>query len=197
MKDFAKKILADVDNGKEFILHISGKVRKVKNIIDLQHEIKNMSDEEFNHHVNDAKNDFAVWIQEILGDETLSRDVKNTNSKEEIVKLLHTRISFGVKILEQENKKLVNDEMKRLEILSKEKKESVAKEIKKIKEDTQEIENNLEIEKNLIRKLETSEIKALEENPPISIHTSILEFIFGLAIGLAGGIVLARIIFGI
>lgn len=196
MRDFAKKILANVEDGKEFILHHTNKIRKVKNLVDLKHEIQKMSDEEFRHHVNNEKNDFAYWIHDGIKDETLAKDIKHSKDQSECVDLLNARINFAVKILEQENKKLIEDELTRLQKIS-QKPEKISTEIEMLKEDAKKIEENIKIERNIFSNVNDSVIKSWDEMKPVPMHARIIEFIFGFAVGLACGFLLARVIFGI
>ncbi len=43
-----------------------------------------MADEIFYHHVNEAKNDFANWIKDIIGEIELADQLMNINTKKDM-----------------------------------------------------------------------------------------------------------------
>ena len=57
---------------KTFYLH-GGK--KFSNLKGLAKELKDMTHDAFNHHVNEAKNDFANWAHNSLKDEKLAKKI--------------------------------------------------------------------------------------------------------------------------
>ncbi len=88
-RDAALKILSDVPLGKEFYF-VNGKI--AKNIKELMIEIKNLSRNEFKHHVNRNKNDFYNWIKDVVGDDELSIKIKKIRSKAQIIREINKRI---------------------------------------------------------------------------------------------------------
>jgi hypothetical protein len=48
----------------------------LKNLKELANSLENMNDWVFNHHVNDARNDFSNWIKDILGEHELAEEIK-------------------------------------------------------------------------------------------------------------------------
>ena len=46
--------------------------RPLKNLVELADAMEEITDEAFNHHVTEAKNDFAKWVHDVFGDEELA-----------------------------------------------------------------------------------------------------------------------------
>lgn len=65
----------------------------VGNISELPEAIEGVDDDTFRHHLNNDKNDFAVWIAEVLGDHTLAKRVSKSKSKRSFINKLRKRIS--------------------------------------------------------------------------------------------------------
>ena len=71
-------VLRQAPKGNEFIL-ADGRV--LKDIKELAFALSDMADEVFWHHVNDARNDFAYWIEDTLKNSELAEDVKKVKDK--------------------------------------------------------------------------------------------------------------------
>ena len=56
----------------------------VKDIKELALTLDYLSDEEFNHHVNDEKNDFSTWVSEVFGRKDLAEEISRTTDRKEI-----------------------------------------------------------------------------------------------------------------
>jgi hypothetical protein len=56
---------------------------------DLKAKIESMSYQEFYHHVNAQKNDFAAWIRHVLRDERLADDLQKVTSIVETVEIIN------------------------------------------------------------------------------------------------------------
>ena len=178
MKEFAKKVLSDVRPGEEFILHY-GKIRKVKNLAMLRSELEIMSDEEFNTHVTDKKNDFSNWIKVSLKDDKLSKDILISHSISDMIALISNRIDFAVSIIEAENDKIITDELSRLETLE------TATNKKKLS-------RNIDYENNLLKSEDDFNLKHWKDINPIPANARIAEFLFGLVVGFMLGMILFR-----
>ena len=79
VKAAKKDLLKDADKEHYFYL-CDGNV--IKNVLDLSKHIEKMSDEVFGHHVNDMKNDFSSWINDIYSDEKLANNMLETTDKD-------------------------------------------------------------------------------------------------------------------
>ncbi|MDD9953270.1 MAG: DUF5752 family protein [Candidatus Woesearchaeota archaeon] len=77
--------MIDVPQGEEFVLSDG---QRLQNIEDLYLSLANMPDEHFDHHVNEEKNDFATWIEHSVDDKFLASNVRQIDSKEQLLKTL-------------------------------------------------------------------------------------------------------------
>src|SRR3989344_2588805 len=64
----------------------SGEV--IKRIEELPRAMRKISDDEFYHHVNEEKNDFADWVQHVFGDEKLAGYIRPIKNRKELVDFL-------------------------------------------------------------------------------------------------------------
>jgi hypothetical protein len=62
--------------------------QSLKNLEELYSAIKVMSSDDFNHHVNSDKNDFANWVAHVLGEEELAGKLRAKPTKEAILELI-------------------------------------------------------------------------------------------------------------
>ncbi len=86
-----ERILADVLTNETFWFcnaHIA------RNIYELVNYIEELDDFGWKYHVNQDrnKNDFAKWIEEVLGDKPLADILKKTYDKEKYLETIRTRI---------------------------------------------------------------------------------------------------------
>ncbi|MEM4268472.1 MAG: hypothetical protein QXK37_06620 [Candidatus Woesearchaeota archaeon] len=73
-KEIAQREISGVPEDKVFWLH-DGRI--LKNLFDLVDALKDIPPEIFTHHVNEGKNDFANWINEVIGDKKLADEIRN------------------------------------------------------------------------------------------------------------------------
>jgi len=73
-----KEIFGEAPEEKVFFLADG---RRLKNLMELIDAFENMGDEVFRHHVNEAKNDFSKWINDVFKDEELADDMKKVENK--------------------------------------------------------------------------------------------------------------------
>ena len=83
-----EKFLAKVPEEYVFWCH-DGQV--FRDINDLLNGFEVMSDETFDYHVNDEKNDFSCWILDIVGDGDLAQEVKKTRTRHQAKKVTQQR----------------------------------------------------------------------------------------------------------
>ena len=83
-----KDILKDANSDHYFFVQ-DGIV--LKNVLDLSKQLDKMTDEVFRHHVNEIKNDFAIWIKDIFKEEKLAKELLKTINKDktQIIMLKH------------------------------------------------------------------------------------------------------------
>lgn len=67
------KPLVVVDDGRAFWLH-QGAV--LKDLLGLHDALRVITDEQFKHHVNAMKNDFAAWVEAVLGDKKAASEMR-------------------------------------------------------------------------------------------------------------------------
>ena len=85
LKQIRKKYNKKAPAGKEFILKTG---ERIDTINELRQALKTMSKETFNHHVNQEKNDFYKWINDVYKYRGLARRIKRAKTKKEIIKKL-------------------------------------------------------------------------------------------------------------
>lgn len=75
-----KNLLEDVRAENYFWLKDGG---VIKNLKELSEVMNNMSDDTFNYHVNDQKNDFSNWIKDVHQEEGVAEGLLKAKTKEE------------------------------------------------------------------------------------------------------------------
>lgn len=68
-----KKVMVCADGTHCFWVH-NGPV--LKDIEELHHALKEMSDDMFSYHVGKGRNDFADWVEHVLDDKTLATSLR-------------------------------------------------------------------------------------------------------------------------
>ena len=92
----AKRILSNTPPEKAFWVN-NGPV--LKNVIELAAAAKKLTEQQFTHHVNKAKNDFAKWVGEVVRDPGLARQLRRTKTKEDLAKAVTSRLKQLQKML--------------------------------------------------------------------------------------------------
>jgi len=62
--------------------------QELKSLEDLHNALKEMSDDVYFHHVHHEKNDFAVWIKDVLNLHKLAEQVKLVKDKKHMISLI-------------------------------------------------------------------------------------------------------------
>lgn len=83
------RILGDVQTGMCFWVN-NGPI--LHNLEDLSAALKVMDLKTFRHHVNKDKNDFAVWIDEVIGDKILAKSLSKIKTRKTTLKKVNDRI---------------------------------------------------------------------------------------------------------
>ena len=89
-KGEARKYLSDCTPEQCFWVN-NGPI--LKNLEELANALPEMNDETFHHHLNNEKNDFSAWINDIIGDKALANDLVSSKSKESALKKVQKRLS--------------------------------------------------------------------------------------------------------
>ena len=90
-KEDALKALSDVNPEHNFWVS-DGSI--LKNINDLLFALKKMKKNVFQAHVNKEKNDFANWINDIIKDEKLAKELYKVKDKKKIISKVTQRIAW-------------------------------------------------------------------------------------------------------
>lgn len=85
----AAAYLADVQPEKSFWVNNGWIIRNLK---ELPLALRKMSNETFVYHVNKTKNDFAKWVEEVIGDKKLASEIKNAFTKAEMIAAVEKRL---------------------------------------------------------------------------------------------------------
>jgi hypothetical protein len=83
------KLMSDVRDEHKFY-SVDGKV--LKNIHDLVALLDTIQDEHFSHHVTETRNDFALWIENCIGDLDLALKIKDAPDSSTIKNLIKERL---------------------------------------------------------------------------------------------------------
>ncbi|MBI1935412.1 hypothetical protein HYS31_03145 [Candidatus Woesearchaeota archaeon] len=73
-----KKVLGEAPVEHHFVVADG---RKLKNIIELADALETMSEEIFNHHANEFKNDFSNWVKDVFYDHSLAEDISRAKNR--------------------------------------------------------------------------------------------------------------------
>jgi len=76
-----------------FVLQNGEKINTIKHLYVF---LDRMDDSVFTHHVNDAKNDFAAWINDIFDQKKLAEDLQAIKTKKKMKKVLENWISHVI-----------------------------------------------------------------------------------------------------
>ncbi len=68
--------------------------RTTGNLYDFLHVLQHLPREDFKHHVNEDRHDFATWIEHSLREGRLARKVERQRSKSEVVRTLYKFLYF-------------------------------------------------------------------------------------------------------
>ncbi|MCR4284206.1 MAG: hypothetical protein NUV64_02735 [Parcubacteria group bacterium] len=64
----------------------------LRSLPDLAEALKTMSDEQYSYHVNENKNDFSRWIEDVLEDKILARMLMKYKTRTGTLKAVSTRL---------------------------------------------------------------------------------------------------------
>jgi hypothetical protein len=82
--------LGDVPGDKVFWVNNGG---TLKNLDELAVALKELSDEQYNFHVNAGKNDFSNWVKDVICDKVLAGALSRSKSKATAARLVKARIA--------------------------------------------------------------------------------------------------------
>jgi hypothetical protein len=90
-KQIAKERLAKVAEEKRFWCNDG---RYLSNMEELKTALESMTDENYLFHANETKSDFAKWVDEVIGDDKLAKDLKKSATRLWAAKAVTDRIKF-------------------------------------------------------------------------------------------------------
>jgi hypothetical protein len=64
---------------------------EIKSIPELAEALEIMSEESYNHHVSEKKNDFANWVKDIMHDDELSTKLKGVRDRSQAYQIVKQR----------------------------------------------------------------------------------------------------------
>ena len=85
----AKGILSRVPFSVSFWLCTNESLRS---LADVYEALERATDEVFRYHVNRDKNDFEVWIREVIKDKDLAREIARVKTKDTLVRKIRERV---------------------------------------------------------------------------------------------------------
>ena len=91
LKQDAERLLANVP--EEHVFRCCDG-RMLRNTRELREAFTSMSEETFNTHVNQSKNDFSNWVRDIIRDDKLARDLQKSASPDQAAKSVAARVAF-------------------------------------------------------------------------------------------------------
>ncbi|MFT4309128.1 MAG: hypothetical protein ACMXYL_01425 [Candidatus Woesearchaeota archaeon] len=108
--DVGVKLLSDVKD--EHIFHaVDGRI--LQNIHDLVALLDTIQDEHFYHHVTQDRNDFALWIENCIGDLDLSLKIRDAPDAQAVKEIIKQRLEAVEKaLLDYENETIKKKEKK-------------------------------------------------------------------------------------
>lgn len=84
-----RNILSDVEPEHYFWLNDG---TAIKNLSELYNSIGTMSNDVFNHHVNEQRNDFCNWVRDVHKDKRLAENLLKSKTREEMLVHIKHRI---------------------------------------------------------------------------------------------------------
>ena len=84
-----RKSWPNVPPEKSFWVH-NGPV--LRNLTELPLALERMGEETFRHHVNEKKNDFANWIEFVIGERALADEVRRLRARQDIIRAVRGRL---------------------------------------------------------------------------------------------------------
>ncbi len=90
-EEIARQYLRDVEpKWKAFWFHMHLVAGNLKEFAD---GLDQISDEVFAYHASGQKNDLAAWVQEVIGDSVLARQLMSVRSRAEAARAVHARVA--------------------------------------------------------------------------------------------------------
>ena len=91
LKEDAERLLGDVPREKAFWCCDD---RILRNMKELGEALAGMTDETFAYHSNTEKSDFGNWVNDVIGDAKLARDLAKSSGKAQAARKVADRMGF-------------------------------------------------------------------------------------------------------
>jgi len=90
-KETYRSWLSDVPDDKVFWRHDGGVIR---NLEELATALRQMTEETFHYHATADKNDFSKWVRDVIGDVTLSNQLKKATTQSTAARRVEMRVNW-------------------------------------------------------------------------------------------------------
>jgi hypothetical protein len=90
-QEVARARLADVPGDKVFWCHDG---QKLSNLEELAAALREMPGDTFHHHVTSEKNDFSVWVREVMGDQTLAKYLETSSGAASAAQAVEKKVAW-------------------------------------------------------------------------------------------------------
>jgi hypothetical protein len=91
LKEEAERRLSDVPEEHAFRCHDGSTLRSMR---ELGAAFNSMTDENYAYHSNAERQDFSSWVNDIIGDDKLARDLAKSPDRIKAAKKVAERLSF-------------------------------------------------------------------------------------------------------
>ncbi len=85
----ARSILARVPMQSSFWLCTN---QNLRSICDVSRALEKATDDVFRYHVNRDKNDFELWIRDVIKDKDLAREIARVKTRETLIRKISERV---------------------------------------------------------------------------------------------------------
>lgn len=92
----AKRMLSNTSPERAFWVN-NGPI--LRSIIELAGAAKKLTPQQFAHHVNNAKNDFAKWVEDVIRDSELAKKLRQVKTREGLADAVTNRLGQLKKLL--------------------------------------------------------------------------------------------------
>jgi len=183
----------------------------IKSLFELSKELDRMPEDVFRHHANDERNDFSNWVRDVIGDRWLADKMMHVKDKKNMKQLIVEKIQRDVvkemeknmpkrrnlvKEITQKPKQVITEIAKKPNIIAREMAEklSVSNTTEEFKKKVNEVFSRKESHPLQRKPVDPTKINYGIKCPYKTIHCGILEFVFGIIIGLLAAFVLAKVV---
>lgn len=99
----AERILSDVPTEQRFVLENN---QSIRNLHELERAIAHITQQTFEHHVTESKNDFATWVADVVQDYHLANAILPVHNNIRMAKVIRNRIVQLEKQIDKEHERI-------------------------------------------------------------------------------------------